>query len=141
MLTTSGQSDNSRPEQLPRAQVQVIFPYEIELAVASHPKYGQAARDSLHPACIANGLLHRIGRNEYSATGIDGKRARVNPLGVNILDQRRFARFLIDREHGDIIFSACENGLALEVRGDTGTIGDVHELAVRMDVNCPQNLP
>src|SRR4029077_15887221 len=64
----------------------------------------------------------------------------MNSSRVDILDQRRLACVLIDRERSDAVLSPCKDGFSLEVSRAARSIGQVHEPAIRMDMDCPQRL-
>ena len=66
------------------------------------------------------------------------KGARVDLLGLDVLDRCRLAGRLVNREHDDAVFTTLEDLLALKLDGGLGAICPVHE-SDRLDgrVRCP----
>src|SRR5579862_1740126 len=140
-LCNSRQRHDSHPEHILCAYVQVVLAREIELAVALYAEDGKAGGDGAHSSRAAHDKLHHVGRDENLAARVESKRARVNSARVRVLDQRRLAGLLVDREHSDAVLSADEHRLPLEIRRAARSIRDVHILPARMHVNRPERLP
>jgi hypothetical protein len=69
-------------------------------------------------------------RDKQAPTWVNMKGARVNLLGLDVLDRCQCAIRLVDRVHDDAVFAAFEYLLALKFDRGLGAIGPVDEAAV-----------
>ena len=105
--------DHAHPEHRPFANIDVVFVREGELAVITHTKHCQPGGYGLHVVAVPP--LHRqiVFRDEQPPARVDVESARVNFLGLDMLDRFRFAGRLIDCKHHDAVFAAFEDWLAV----------------------------
>src|SRR6476620_5062729 len=106
---------HAHPEHELVADVNVVLAHERELAVVSDAECRKPgrARDDL----VTLPHIHRqiVLCHEQASARVDVEGARMYFLRLDVLDQRRLARCLIDRVHGDAVLAALEHLLALVI--------------------------
>ncbi len=80
-------------------------------------------------------------RDQHASARIDGERAKLYPLSIDVLDQSGLAACLVDGKNGDAVLAACKYLLALDLDRRRGAICQINEAAVRMHVNGTGRLP
>lgn len=80
-------------------------------------------------------------RDQQAPARVDMERAAVDAVRLGVIDQRRLAGLLVDQVGRQVVFSADEDLLAVDLRRGVGAIGDVDNMAVRVHVHGPRRLP
>ena len=101
----------------------------------------QAGRERGDGVAVAHGHRHNARRDQQAPARIDAEGAQMDRARFAMLDQRRLASGLVDRENRNVVLAAVGNLLAFEVNDPGIAVGHIDELPRGMDVDrsapCP----
>src|SRR5262249_10884465 len=117
------------------AYINIILAREREPAIASNAENGETGAEHFDSPAVAHQKRLDAGRNHHAGTRINGESTQLNAVPVDVLDQRRLAGVLIDREDGDAVFTAGEYLLASEIDRGGRPVSLIYEPAVRVQVD------
>src|SRR5262249_51168393 len=109
----SRKGHHAAPELGPAAYVDVVFSYEVELAVAADTEHGKPSGQRLKLSAVAHQQRLDAGRNQHASGRIDSEGAQLDSASVGVLDQRRLASRLINGPDRDAILAASRHFLAV----------------------------
>jgi len=104
----AGEPPNARhahPKHRPVADIDVVFADEVEPPVIFDPEDGEARRDGAQSRPVLDEDWHDMGGDQQAAARVDVKGPAVNAVRIDVPDQARLTRRLVDRIHREIVFS------------------------------------
>src|SRR5205814_3063509 len=112
-----------------------------ELAVVADAEHRKPGGYRLDRVALPDIERQIVLRHQQTPARVDVESARVDLLGIGVLDRLRLAGRLIDRVDHDAVLAALEHLLALIVDRLFGAVGAVEKPAVRMDMHRACRLP
>jgi len=109
------QRHHTHPEHGFVADIDVVFAHECQLAIIADAEHRQACGYCLYRVTITHIDRKIVLRDQQAATRVDVKGARVDLLGLDVLDQGRLAGRLVDRISDDAVFATFEDLLTLKL--------------------------
>src|SRR5258708_21930133 len=135
------QRDHAAPELVFAAHVHIVLAHEVELAVGTDAVNREAGGERLDSGAVAYREWNLARCDQHASSRIQPEGAQRNAAAVDVLDQRRLAGRLVDRERRDAVLATSKHLLAFELHRGGGAVGNIERAALGIDVNGPGTPP
>jgi hypothetical protein len=129
------EADEATPKLQQAFGFNVVISDEGQIAVGADHVGRQGRRLGPRGVAVAYRQLQQVGDHQHASGGIDREGAWMKSVRVDRMEQFGFAAGLVDREYRDAVLTPGGVLLALALDQSAGSVADVDEPTVRMNVD------